>query len=266
MAKDNAAEPKDQYLLSSLNDALKLLDVLSHYDQLTLAELTRVSGFDKARIFRMMHTFEMNGIVEKDEKACYHLGMRLLRYGGIVAAKQDIVKTAEPLMKNFSMKASVASHIGQLSGERVVTTHIENPPDDIRVTARVGMSAPAYSTAMGRVILAHLPEIELAGICAQMQIRHYRNSPIEKLKDLYPMLDRVKELGYASDVDERYEGFGSLAVPVFNHTGTCVAAVGIVTLAQSINAHEGEYIAQLKKLGDDLSKELGYTGRTNCAL
>ena len=42
-----------------------------------------------------------------------------------------------------------------------VTICKEESPYDIQVTARVGMNAPAYATAMGQAILAFLPEKQL---------------------------------------------------------------------------------------------------------
>ena len=52
---------KDRYLLSSLNNALCLLDLLSHASSLSLAELTHLSGMDKASVFRSLYTLEKNG-------------------------------------------------------------------------------------------------------------------------------------------------------------------------------------------------------------
>lgn len=50
---------KDRYLLSSLNNALCLLDLLSHASSLSLAELTHLSGMDKASVFRSLYTLSL---------------------------------------------------------------------------------------------------------------------------------------------------------------------------------------------------------------
>ena len=67
---------KDRYLLSSLNNALCLLDLLSHASSLSLAELTHLSGMDKASVFRSLYTLEKNGYVQKLPEARYRLGMK----------------------------------------------------------------------------------------------------------------------------------------------------------------------------------------------
>ena len=56
---------EDKYLLTSLDNALHLLDILSHYHSLSLAELSRMSSLSKTSVFRMLHTLEQNQYVEK---------------------------------------------------------------------------------------------------------------------------------------------------------------------------------------------------------
>ena len=82
---------KDRYLLSSLNNALCLLDLLSHASSLSLAELTHLSGMDKASVFRSLYTLEKNGYVQKLPEARYRFGLRRLRrvYGQGAAGRED---------------------------------------------------------------------------------------------------------------------------------------------------------------------------------
>ena len=82
---------KDRYLLSSLNNALCLLDLLSHASSLSLAELTHLSGMDKASVFRSLYTLEKNGYVQKLPEARYRLGMKFLlrKLGGGTAGYRD---------------------------------------------------------------------------------------------------------------------------------------------------------------------------------
>ena len=96
---------KDRYLLSSLNNALCLLDLLSHASSLSLAELTHLSGMDKASVFRSLYTLEKNGYVQKLPEARYRLGMKFLYYGNLVAAQQDIVTAARPAESDPAVQA-----------------------------------------------------------------------------------------------------------------------------------------------------------------
>ena len=87
--------------------------------------------------------------------------MKFLYYGTLVAAQQDIVTAARPALQNLTLRCKLAVHLSCLNQERIVTICKEESPYDIQVTARVGMNAPAYATAMGQAILAFLPEKQL---------------------------------------------------------------------------------------------------------
>ena len=106
---------KDRYLLSSLNNALCLLDLLSHASSLSLAELTHLSGMDKASVFRSLYTLEKNGYVQKLPEARYRLGMKFLYYGNLVAAQQDIVTAARPALQNLTLRCKLAVHLSCLN-------------------------------------------------------------------------------------------------------------------------------------------------------
>lgn len=248
---------KDQYLLSSVNNTLALVDVLSHYPALSLAELCKLSPCDKASIFRMLHTLEANGFVEKTADAKYKLGLKFLYYGHLVEARQDIIAAARAPMQQLCAECGLAVHLGRLSRARVVTVHIENPRYDIQVTARVGMNAPAYSTAMGRVLLAYLPQAERDAVLEGVQFKRYSPNSVTARPQLEKLLGEVRRTGVARDVNDRFPGFGGLAVPLFDHSGRCAAALSIVSLASVVLEQEGEYVQGLKQTAETISRALG---------
>lgn len=248
---------EDQYLLSSVNNTLQLLDVLSRYQALSLAEMAKLVSFDKASIFRMMYTLEKNGYVQKDDQARYSLGIKFLQYGGIVSSRQSMIRTASSYMQRFCQETGMSAHLGLLSGNRIVTVHIEDPMFDIQVSARVGMSAPAYSTAMGRAILANLPFNELDALCDHFTFKRYSDKSILSMQQLMDTLQQVRDLGYASDIDDRFPGFGALGMPVFNAAGRCIAAVSFITLSRNLENGFDELLPPLKKMAEDISAALG---------
>lgn len=256
------AEPpaKDKYLLSSVNNTLGLLDVLAKHGSMSLAELARTTGHDKASLFRMMHTLEANGFVSKDEEARYSLGLKLLYLGGSVVAHQDLTEVARPRMMAFCREKGISVHLARLSGTRVVTTEVETPAADLQVTGRIGMSARVHSTAMGRAILANIDEAEVARMMPGFKYVAYTPRSIQNDEELLAVLEKVRAEGYATDINDRYQGFGSIAAPIFDFSGRCVAACGIVTLAQAVEENLDAYAADIRELARAISADLGAQG------
>ena len=251
---------KDKYLLSSVNNTLGLLDVLAKHGSMSLAELARTTGHDKASLFRMMHTLEANGFVSKDDDARYSLGLKLLYLGGSVVAHQDLTEVARPHMMAFCREKGISAHLARLSGTRVVTTEVETPAADLQVTGRIGMSARVHSTAMGRAILANMDEAELAHMMPSFKYVAYTPRSIKNDDELLAVLEKVRTDGYATDINDRYQGFGSIAAPIFDFSGRCVAACGIVTLAQAVEENLEAYAADIRELAHAISTDLGAQG------
>lgn len=253
---------KDKYLLSSLNNALSLLDLLSHYKRLSLAQVAQLSGLDKSVVFRSLYTLEKNNYVEKDEDGQYSLGIKFLYYGGLVLQRQDITEVARPYLQSLTLRCKTAAHLANLNGSRVVTIQKEESPYDIQVTARVGMNAPAHTTAMGRVLLAWTPEEQLSILLPQLKFKHYSAASLTSEQELRRCLLLVRQQGYATDIDDRFPGFGSIACPIFDHTGSITAAVGLVGLSQSIRANQSVFYKELSQTALDISEALGYRPET----
>ena len=258
---EKASKPaKDKYLLSSVNNTLGLLDVLAKHGSMSLAELARTTGHDKASLFRMMHTLEANGFVSKDDDARYSLGLKLLYLGGSVVAHQDLTEVARPRMMAFCREKGISAHLARLSGTRVVTTEVETPAADLQVTGRIGMSARVHSTAMGRAILANMDEAEVERMMPSFKYVAYTPRSIKNDDELLAVLEKVRTDGYATDINDRYQGFGSIAAPIFDFSGRCVAACGIVTLAQAVEENLEAYAADIRELAHAISTDLGAQG------
>ena len=79
---ESGSEP-DRYHVPALARGLELLSRFSRRTpQLTGAELARDMDLPRASVFRMLHTLERAGYVERvDDSASYRLGLGVLRLG-----------------------------------------------------------------------------------------------------------------------------------------------------------------------------------------
>ena len=57
--------PKDKNILSSLNHALKIMDLLSVRSNLGVTEISRITGYDKSSVYKMLYTMQHRGYVVK---------------------------------------------------------------------------------------------------------------------------------------------------------------------------------------------------------
>jgi DNA-binding IclR family transcriptional regulator len=91
--------------------------------------------------------------------------------------------------------------------------------------ARSGAILPAYCTALGKTLLAYLPEAEVAEWAATQRFTALTPSTITTARRLLKELSVIRQRGYGLDEEEREKGVCCIAAPVRNHTGDVVAAV-----------------------------------------
>ena len=86
----------DQYLLSSVGNALDILDLLSRKEFLGVAEISKELKLGKTSVFRLLYTLEAKGFVLKDGHAKYMLSKKFSYFGDVVAQRRDDYALAKP--------------------------------------------------------------------------------------------------------------------------------------------------------------------------
>jgi len=116
--------------------------------------------------------------------------------------------------------------LGTLDGNRVihvarVDTHLQRPN-----SIRVGERLPAHATALGKVLLASLPDDELDERLAEGPLDEYTPATITDVAELRERILKVRADGHDVSVEELYPGQIAAAVPIVVEGGT-VGALGI---------------------------------------
>src|SRR6056297_2379702 len=105
----------DRYLLSSVNNSLKIIDLLSEKPELGTAEISRELGIGKTSVFRMLYTLEKNDFVTKNKNSKYRLSIKFARFGNKVLDRIDIVSIVKPHIKELTKKYNETTHMAILS-------------------------------------------------------------------------------------------------------------------------------------------------------
>jgi len=131
---------------------------------------------------------------------------------------------------------------------------------------RVGYPRPAHCTAIGKTLLAHLPEAELKAFLQSTELRPLTPKTITAAPILEQELERVRRQGYGFDDEEFAQGIRCLAAPVRNFTGHVVAAIGISGPVWRVSLDRvAELTEVVISMGQRLSQQLGHAGDTGGA-
>jgi len=113
---------------------------------------------------------------------------------------------------------------------------------------------------MGKVLLAGLPEPELAEVLDQVQFQQRGPNTLIERKALVDALAAVRDAGIAVNNEELAYGLRSIAVPVRDRSGVVAAAINLA-VHRSLVSMEDLVIRlspALKRTADEISARIGY--------
>jgi len=134
-------------------------------------------------------------------------------------------------------------------------------PEPLRIYSRIGAAVPLYCTAVGKVMLAHMPSEEQAAILPQLELKRHTANTIGSSQELQNHLRKVQKNGYAWDLEENELHIRCIAAPIWDHTGAVNASLSITGPVVRMPVARLRQLAPLiQDAGLAISREMGYQG------
>ena len=216
------------YSIAVVARTLDVLEALAGSDQpLGPTELATRTGATKTAVFRILATLEERGYVIKDiATGHYRLGTPLAYLGGRSLQSIDLRRIARPTLEELFDQFQETVNLGVLDGSDIVYIDMIESHHGLRMAARIGDRHPAYSTSIGKAILAFLPSREVARhLPARLDARTDRT--ITDREGLEAELELVRQRGVAEDRGENEAGAHCFGAPIFDHLGLPVAGLSL---------------------------------------
>lgn len=251
-----------KYPVKSLAKALKLLDALGKSDRgSSIATLSKDLKLGKSTIHRLLATLREFDLVWFDPATSnYALGARILRWSELLVQQNLLIRQGLPVLRSLVETCHETASLGVLEGNEVMFVARFESSHRLRMSDQVGARNPAHCTALGKALLAALPEDEFRErYDAAAPLRAVTPNSITSVDKLWDHLQKVRLDGVAYDFEENIIGGVCMAAVVKNHTGTPVAAMSVSLPTQRLR---GDILITLKEqiLGaaSRLSGELGH--------
>jgi len=228
--------------------------------ELSVSELARAVGLQKSTVHRLLTTLEHTGFVAQDAASRrYRLGLPLFELGSLVVNTMELRRLARPHLEEIHRACGETVHLGILDeGEVVYLDKIESTRR-VRMYSQIGRRAPAHCTALGKVLLAQLPDVALSEVMERRGLRRYTSKTITSPKELRDHCALIRQQGYGLDIGEHEELIQCAAAPIYDHTGKGVAAVSVTSVAVAMDQHRiAEYVALVQQAARRISEALGY--------
>jgi DNA-binding IclR family transcriptional regulator len=244
--RNSGGKTQSPYLLGSLRKGLEVIDCFTQRENWSLAELTVALGQSKPTVFRILHTLEVFGYLNKDPAtARYALGLRFHTLGSAAVRRENLRWQALPPLQDLAQDTGETVHVGILYDGEAICVQAVDGTRLVRMHAFVGKRTPAHASALGKVLLAHLPDAEVEAFLANRTLTPFTPRTIVDPATLRQVLRRVRAEGWALDNEEMETGLRCLGAPVTDHTGRPCACVAV---SAPVSRMEPERIAAVVPL------------------
>jgi IclR family pca regulon transcriptional regulator len=159
-----------------------------------------------------------------------------MRLGHAYLAATPLSKLLQPAVERIAQDAGDPCMAAILDDTDVVCIAQAAPPRVMFTSLSVGSRLPAYSTALGRVLLAHASAAKLDDYWKKARLEPRTAKSLFTREALEDELTFVRNNGY-SIVDEEVElGLRTIAVPIRRSNGDVVASINVAVRASRIAA------------------------------
>jgi DNA-binding IclR family transcriptional regulator len=254
-------ESKPNYPIKVLNKTFSILEILlQHGSAMNMTEIGKKLELYPSTTHRILDTLKHWGYVEQEpDNQKYRLGLKVLELGMAKLQQIDLVREATPYLKELVNQCNETAHLGVLEEEDVLYLAKVESSQTIRMCSYVGKRAPLHCTALGKVLLAYLPEEEIKKILDKRELPRLTEKTITDKKELEKELNEVKKQGFALDIGENEKDVRCIAAPIRNYQGRVIAAVSISGPAFRIDEKvQNNLKVALIETSIKISKRLGY--------
>jgi IclR family pca regulon transcriptional regulator len=200
---------------------------------LGIADIADELEMSRSTTHRYVITLVALGCLEQGASRKYRLGLRGTDLGRAALECTGISQHSHPLLEGLRQRTGCTVSVAVLEGasiryvDRAGSFRSEQSKIDLGLAP--GSRLPAHCTAMGKLLLAHLPDSEQISLTAEMRLDKHGPNTITSEDALLAELDKICGEGFAVNDQELAQDLYAIAAPLSNGEGTVVAAISLAT-------------------------------------
>ncbi|MFD3531406.1 IclR family transcriptional regulator [Streptomyces sp. NPDC058664] len=252
-------------LVPAVTRALDILELFLDGDgTVSTPEIVRRLQLPRTTVHELVNTLTARSyLVPVPEQAGrYRLGVRPYQLGSRYAEQLDLADEGRQVARAVAETCDETVHVAILEGTDVIYIAKVDSTHAVRMVSAAGRRLPAHCTSVGKMLLASLPEEELAArVPDGAELVAMTPNSVTDPAALRAALADVRRRGVALESRESNPDVSCVAAPVRDRTGLVVAALSIsVPMIRWSEARRAELEELAVKGAAELSERLGHRG------
>jgi DNA-binding IclR family transcriptional regulator len=252
------AQPERVPKMASLQTVQKIGPVLDLFTiqrpEWGVSEVAAAIAVPRSSAHALLSSLVDTGLLQCRTRGRYRLGWRIIEMGQTLRGTVDVRSCAAPILEQLVERYGETAHLAVMERSQVLYVDKVVGTHNITVQgARVGARLEAHTTAVGKVLLAQLEDVEVRRYLASRTLRRLTPSTITNPDALRDALTVVRSSGYAFDIGEAVAEVNCVAAPVRGDMGDVIAAVSISVPASRFVPRKQEFTRAVVSAAHEIS-------------
>lgn len=264
ISSPNKVDPSEEISAPRwMNRLLGLFEAIAREpDGVSLARLAVVLSSPKSSLLTLLRPLVAQGyLTHKDGKYC--LGSETYRFATAILVTRKFSSLMRPIMEDLMKATGETVILSTLDRETrlLIYQDIVESSQSIRYAVPAGERRELYATAGGRLILAFQDQAWLDDYFSQKRLLPLTDRTVTDIGVLKTMLAEIREAGYSLSLGHAVSGAAGIAAPIFDASGSVVAALGLGAPEARARDNKDELIRLTRLAAAEASRLLGYVAR-----
>ncbi|WP_083329126.1 IclR family transcriptional regulator [Marinobacter salinus] len=245
---------------SAIERAFTILECFGKNQKpLRLADVVDDLGLPKQTVHRLIKQLEGMDLLERDiQPEKFRLGTRMRTLGIASIVSQNQTAFTRAILEDLKNRFEETVNVGVLDNGEVLYIDRVECHWPLRVQLSPGSKVKVHCTAIGKLLLAHLPEPQFAVTLRNLTLEKYTQNTIVDVVALEAECKKIRAQGYSENIGEDLQGLVALAVPVYGEGGKVIAGIAVHapearTSLKTMHFHLGALTDAAARLGAALT-------------
>jgi IclR family acetate operon transcriptional repressor len=210
--KGNDLDENGARAVSSFPRIVEVLYALTGSSQLqSVRAIAEVTGNSRSSTQRILRSLADTGYAEQRDDGSYTIGPRLVELSARVFGVVPVLKLADSMMSELVREVGETCYLATYSRGDTSATYIHRVEGDnpVRHFQALGVRLPLHAGAVGKAILS-VADISLD----KLELTRYTPQTLVSKAALRKDLERAREAGYTTSIEERVVGVVGVAAPL----------------------------------------------------
>ena len=210
----------------SVARALSILNLLANRSEpIGVREIARQLDLAPSIAQRLVKTLARSGFLEQTGTTLrYAIGYRAFQVGSSFVAQSNLHTAVMPELYALA-DAHINAFLGVMRDATIVYLATVQSNGPVAINHRPGAQTHLHSTAMGKALLAELPEEQVRSLLTMSPLPRLTPKTKTAVAQLMFELEAVRRLGYSVSEEENRLGFFSIGAVVRDALGSAIAVI-----------------------------------------